>query len=133
MPPTTREESMATKTVTIEVECPTGWEPVAFRKATPGESYISDNGSLMFGGTFQPSYPRLVIRKKPPVARPYNAAEMESLVGKVLLFSEGGRHLVTDFSPEDGGTVCITGEWEYAEVLKENYTHLDGTRCEVIE
>ena len=122
---------MQTVTSTIEITVPDGYEPVAYRIPQFGERYSSGCGT--FVSSVPTSSPFLIVREKQKAARPYNAAEMESLVGKVLRYDCGGVHLVTDFNPGQDATVRICGEWEIAEDLQLKYNHLDGTRCEVVE
>lgn len=61
--------------------------------------------------------------------RPYNSEEMKALVGKILECPKGN-YLVTFFAL---GQVKVAESLITADVLKNNWTHLDGKPCGVLE
>lgn len=77
------------------------------------------------------SYETLCTEVKQARPRPYNAEEMQELVGKVLKHSTG-RYLVTAFE-ERWSQVKIESIWRDPSELAELWTQLDGSPCAVLE
>lgn len=86
----------------------------------------------------EPSRYRIKPEPPQPKARPFNRREMESLVGCKVKSKSGGIHLVMDCTTVRGiesvfELVRVNGNWYSAEDLRELYTMVDGTACEVVE
>ena len=64
--------------------------------------------------------------------RPYNAEEMQGIVGKVVGNERGGMFLVTTFIADDGGKVCVDSIAYKADALLYCYT-INGKPCGVLE
>ena len=64
--------------------------------------------------------------------RPYNAEEMQGLIGKVVSNEHGNMFLVTAFVAVDGGEVCVDGIVYNADDLFECY-NINGKPCGVLE
>jgi len=114
---------------------PEGIVPVAYRAPSVGELIHADNcvTTAMTGHV----YPRLILSAKTETpaktARPYNPEEMRNLyLGRARLVSGSHSHDVTGHDAKRA-TVRVEGiDWNAVD-LRETWTHLDGTRCEVVE
>ena len=126
---------MATATIDIESDLiPEGHEVVRVGSPLQGEWYIGSSGTAMECKLFAVSRcdPRLIIRPLPKKTRPYNADEMRELVGTVLMYVSGSRHIVYGCNV-DGTDVYAMSSTYSGESLQQLFTHLDGRKCEVVE
>ena len=121
-----------------DIVVPDGLVVVAYRIPLDGEwCYFPEAGEwiLWQESKFTASVPRLIaVTKKPPkTVRPYNAEEMKRLyIGRARLVCG---NLSFDVVGHDAKEIMVLAgrTWLSASDLFTNYTHLDGTRCEVVE
>ncbi len=125
---------MATATIDIESDLiPEGHEVVRVGSPLQGEWFIGSSGEAVeWFLSNSRSSPRLIIRPLPKKTRPYNADEMRELVGTVLIYESGSRHIV--YGCNVAGTDVYAMSSTYSgESLQQFFTHLDGRKCEVVE
>ena len=80
---------------------------------------------------WQISHEHICKYMKPARPRPYNAEEMQKLVGKVLELA-GNRDLVTSYD-EDSESVYADAMWMNSDELLSNGYTIDGGLCGVME
>jgi hypothetical protein len=113
---------------------PDGYEPVSVCTASIGQSFIEYLGDVCVASIDYLTTPRLIVRKKEvaKTARPYNAEEMRNLyIGRARLIV--GDYCVDVIGFDQSCGRLLGDKWLDADELQRDYTHLDGTRCEVVE
>ena len=126
---------MATTAIDIESDLiPEGYEAARFGHPLQGEWYIGSSGTVMECKLFSVSRgdPRVIVRPLPKKMRPYNADEMRELVGTVLIYESGSRHIVYGCNADGTDVYAMSSNYS-GESLQQLFTHLDGRKCEVVE
>jgi hypothetical protein len=112
-----------------------GWEAIAFRPPLYRECFLSESGTEVMQADRDWTGPRLIVRKQEVGrnARPYNAEEMRNLyLGRARLVSGDQSHDVTGHDSARSTVRVDSLNWG-ADGLRGAWTHLDGSRCEVVD